>query len=295
MRKKQQVILRDSSYLQLDEKDQFKHYSYFYSWMLSCCVLGLLLAFSPRLLAQADVDTASEVSKPVSVKQQADGLAVKLGVEKLGKGRYRVGIVEFDVNTKVITIPAKVNMQTGFVEYVLVHTQGKIHESVFVTDAKAADVHVAMLLLGAKNKETKSTAAALELKLQWKDVNGFVKNRRLLEVLDLASGDPRESGDLVLPENTWRYSGDILERRNAAHLRYDGSLIALLKDQQALVNNIWLKQQENQMSGQASSSGGKPVRNENAYGVQSAKQGLLPGKGTPVLITLELYAPALPL
>ena len=68
-------------------------------------------------------------------------------IEPLGGTRYRLGLMEFDKASRIITLPATVNMTKGLLEYVLVHESGKVHESLFSTKVKPAEFNVALLLL----------------------------------------------------------------------------------------------------------------------------------------------------
>lgn len=71
-------------------------------------------------------------------------------VEKIDATRFRVGKIEFNSSTREIRIPAKVNMASGLIEFLLVHENGKIHESLFTTDASPSDVNLAITLLRYK-------------------------------------------------------------------------------------------------------------------------------------------------
>ncbi|NNM29554.1 MAG: hypothetical protein HKO57_08530, partial [Akkermansiaceae bacterium] len=71
-------------------------------------------------------------------------------MQDLGEGRFRVGLVRFDSKSRLITVPATMHMREGPVEYVLVTSQGKIHEAVFTSPINPRDLHVAALLLGMK-------------------------------------------------------------------------------------------------------------------------------------------------
>ncbi len=63
-------------------------------------------------------------------------------------GLYRIGPVSIDREARQVRFPAVVNQVEGAVEYLLVGSQGKTHESVLRTDAEPVQVHTAMLLLG---------------------------------------------------------------------------------------------------------------------------------------------------
>ena len=73
-------------------------------------------------------------------------------IEKIGETRFRMGKIEFDAKSKEIFIPAVVNKREGGpFEYVLVHEDGKIHESLLVTTASPLHLQVVTKLLKHKS------------------------------------------------------------------------------------------------------------------------------------------------
>lgn len=70
----------------------------------------------------------------------------------LGPGRFELGLVQIDANTRTITLPCEVNMNQGPVEYLLVSAGGKLHESILRTRAEPLHLHLAMILLGFPEK-----------------------------------------------------------------------------------------------------------------------------------------------
>ena len=77
-----------------------------------------------------------------------------LPLKQVGPGIFDLGKVRLNKNDRTVTIPAAINMREGTVEYLLVTTAGKTHESVLRTDAEPYHIHLAMLLLAAKGKGT---------------------------------------------------------------------------------------------------------------------------------------------
>jgi hypothetical protein len=64
-------------------------------------------------------------------------------------GVFEIGLVRLDRARRALTLPAFVNLREGALEYVLVSSNGKTHESLLRTDAEPYQIHIAMLLLGA--------------------------------------------------------------------------------------------------------------------------------------------------
>ncbi|MDP4624173.1 MAG: YdjY domain-containing protein [Akkermansiaceae bacterium] len=68
-------------------------------------------------------------------------------VEQIDATRYRIGEVVIDKKTREIRFPAVINLRDGLLEYLLVHTNGKVHESLFATDVSPTHLNVAFKLL----------------------------------------------------------------------------------------------------------------------------------------------------
>jgi hypothetical protein len=73
-----------------------------------------------------------------------------LKVEEEAPGKFRIGLITFDAAARTVSLPAKVNMRGGVIEYALTTEAGKAHEALLTTTANPRDLHVACLLLGMK-------------------------------------------------------------------------------------------------------------------------------------------------
>lgn len=92
-------------------------------------------------------------AEPAPDKQPVEGKPAeekKPAVEKLDENRYRIGDITIDKRTREIRFPAKVNMTEGLLEFLLVHSRGKIHESLFATEISPTQLNVAFTLLRFK-------------------------------------------------------------------------------------------------------------------------------------------------
>lgn len=83
--------------------------------------------------------TVGETEKPTAPE--------KPKVEQIDANRYRIGEVIIDKKTREIRFPAVVNLREGLLEFIVVHTNGKLHESLFATDVSPTDLNVAFKLL----------------------------------------------------------------------------------------------------------------------------------------------------
>lgn len=164
-------------------------------------------------------------------------------VERLGDGRFRLGNIEFNQKTREIAFDAKVNMNVGFLEYVLVHgVTGKIHESLLSTEVSPLNLNIVLLLLDYKAssllEEDKDDAAAppqpkasLDIVAKWTDSMGkkhetFVENW----VYNVATDAPAV-------RSHWLYTGSKVDEGGGFAAETDGSLIALYRDHRSVINN----------------------------------------------------------
>lgn len=188
-----------------------------------------------------------------------------------GPPALELGAVRIDKERHTVSFPALVNQRTGVVEYAVVTTSGKTHESIFRTEAQPAHIHLAMLLLGVKPANTNLFPANLSVpppgepvtvEVSWREDRGEI--RRPLEEFIVAGDDHR-----ALTTGPWIYNGSYLTRRTFLAQR-DGSIISVHIDPDALVNNP------------------RPGReNDDLHSVNSAA---LPAVDVPIEITLHLPA-----
>jgi hypothetical protein len=156
----------------------------------------------------------------------------------IAPGVLELGLVRLDQNRRSVMIPAFVNLKEGVIEYFLVTSGGKTHESVLRTDAEPHHIHVAMLLLGARGSGTNELPADPALALPGDEVTVEViwkkgtKERRVRAeklVLDRKRKAAMSKGD-------WTYTGSRF-REDGFAAQADGSIISLITDDDALVNN----------------------------------------------------------
>ena len=73
--------------------------------------------------------------------------AEKPDIVELGDGKYSLGLVKFDENTRHISFPAEINQVEGIIEYAISHENGKIHEALLITKTSALNLNIALKLL----------------------------------------------------------------------------------------------------------------------------------------------------
>jgi hypothetical protein len=87
-------------------------------------------------------------SKALTRAEAEATLQKALQVRQVGSNLFALGELLFDRQQRTVTIPARVNLRDTVIEYALVHTSGKTHESLLATEVTAEQVHLACLLLG---------------------------------------------------------------------------------------------------------------------------------------------------
>lgn len=176
-------------------------------------------------------------------------------IKKIGFHTYRVGLVEFNAQTKVISIPTVVNKRESgeIIEYMLVSEKGKVHESILTTKARPFDVQIALKLLKykagegdvfdrllpaedrkIKGKKSATKGQAVTVKVNWKD--GDKEHSDLINnwALDGATLKDKSDGE-AMPRHPWNYTGSVVSGgRFLAEI--EGSIIAIYLDPAAIFN-----------------------------------------------------------
>ncbi|MFM1770595.1 MAG: hypothetical protein RJA22_3124 [Verrucomicrobiota bacterium] len=192
---------------------------------------ALLLACLPGAILPA---SAQPADAPASGQTNTPAPAIRT----LASGLLAVGGTRVDPRLRTVTVPAFVNLQEGIVEYVLVHSSGKTHESLLRTDVGAREIHVAMLLLGATGAGTNALpldpAETLPGDTVTVDIR-WTEGRRARSVAAEEVVYDRRLGS-ALRRGRWTYTGSRL-REDGFGAQVDGSIISLITDPDALVNN----------------------------------------------------------
>jgi hypothetical protein len=188
---------------------------------------------APILWVLAALASAGTVAAAVENLTPGDA-----NVRAVGGGRFAVGRVVLDKNTRSVSFPGTVNLRDVTVEYGVVHVTGKTHESIFNTEARPQDVHLAMLLLGAKPEMTNRFGAdgkamargeRVTIDVTWTNATGAV--HYAMEDLVLNRGTTNS-----LPPGDWIYNGSNLSE-GAFTAQRDGSIVSIHIDPDALINN----------------------------------------------------------
>ncbi len=206
--------------------------------------------------------------------------------KEISPGIFQVGMVRIDRKTATATFPARVNMNDGLLEYLMVSPQGPVHESLFTSEAAPQDVHMAMLLLGAKGmvqkgakepgridaeylaKAPKLTGDRISLRVKWTDKDGREQSVPPERWIERKIFTPKKPVKTVTAEDgPWLYTGSYFyENRFIAQM--DGTFAAMVTFPGALMNN--------------------PRTGANDDHVWFVKTDAVPPVGTPVEFSIRL-------
>jgi hypothetical protein len=175
--------------------------------------LSAILAIALPAMAQEEASPQAATSPP------------KPKVVQLDASRFQVGDVIFDRKTREIRFPCTVNMTAGLLEYLVVHENGKLHESLLATRISPTDLNLAFTLLryppsrelyplpngtGGVSGDFPEVApdvkaaARIKIDVEW-DENG---TSRRLPVNDWIQHDTKAT---AMPPGPWVYGGSEFE------------------------------------------------------------------------------------
>jgi hypothetical protein len=99
----------------------------------------LLLLASAAAMATAQPEPSPKPAAPAAPAGPA--------VEKIDATHFRLGEITFDSRTRQIRFPATVNMTQNPLEFLIVHKNGKVHESLLKTGISPLALNLALTLL----------------------------------------------------------------------------------------------------------------------------------------------------
>lgn len=159
-------------------------------------------------------------------------------LKQVGPELYELGGVRLDKRQKAVSFPAMLNMREALVEYLVVTSSGKTHESLLRTDIQPYHLHLALLLLGVKGAGTNSfpenalrpiPGDKVNIEVSW-NADGKKKRYRAEELVY------NRQTKSAMSRGSWVYNGSqMVEGIFVA--QQDGSLISLVTDPDALINN----------------------------------------------------------
>jgi hypothetical protein len=206
---------------------------------------------APPVTTNTPARESAVAPQPQGYKPAESSMAVLTNsqLRMVEPGIFEIGKVRLDQRRRSVSFPAMLDKSQGLMEYFLVTTYGKTHESILKTEALPYHIHLAMLLLGAAgtgsvdfpgsptngvpgpvvhpSKETMPGNKAT-ISVKWKTPAG--ETERSPQDL-IYKNDTRG----VMEEGRWVYNGSLIVQ-NKFLAQMDGSIISLVTDPVALIN-----------------------------------------------------------
>ena len=190
-------------------------------------------------------------------------------LKRIAEGVFELGQVRLDKTKRLASFPGFVNMNAGAMEYALVGSNGKIHESVLRTDIEPVHLHTAMLLLGVRDRTPRVTAGQMPpapagdevlISFEWQS-DGRTNRLRIEDCVR------NTETDQVMARGPWIYNGSrIVEGRFLADDAR--SFVSIMEDVDALINN--------------------PRPGHENDKIWIAEEKVIPPPGTPITILIEI-------
>jgi hypothetical protein len=192
-----------------------------------CTLAGLILTLIIAASAGARAADTSVSTPPTNAP-----------LRQVGPGLFEIGKVRLNKPENKVSFPAVLNQAEGAIEYLLVTSYGKTHESLLRTDAEPYHIHLAMLLLGAKGAGTNSfpedaaqplPGDPILIDLEWKSNSRSQHHRAEDLIFNLQTRSVMSRGDWVYNGSSV-FQGTFLAQDN-------GSIVSVMTDPDALMNN----------------------------------------------------------
>ena len=150
---------------------------------------------------------------------------------QISKDEYQIGLVKLNHKEQSVRLPISHNMSTGLVEYVLVHSSGKIHESIFKTEVEPYQLHLAILLLSKQSATNQAQRAkqSPSFSLLLHSENGKAVPLESMVYSIAAKG--------LMTNTVWQYTGSRIVDGTFLAQR-DGSIVPVIDDPDALFNHM---------------------------------------------------------
>ncbi len=192
-------------------------------------------------------------------------------IEKVSPGVFRIGNILINKETRSITFPALVNMDKGLLEYLLVYSSGKTHESLLRTRVEPYNLQLAFLLLGFEGTDSplayqgspeKPKGEPLEITIVYtKGEAQTVKINAGEWMVQRMDNTQKEVGKL-----DWVFTGSLVVDGQFL-AQSEGSIAAIFHDPVALIDNA--------------STGGESDE------IWFVKEKTVPPAGTPVTVSIK--------
>jgi hypothetical protein len=208
------------------------------------------LCVSAQSLPPAAKSAPKEVNAPSAIESSISALT-NTPVRSVEPGIFEIGKVRLDQRRRSITLPAVLDRAEGAMEYFLVTSYGKTHESILKTQAEPYHIHLAMLLLGVEgsgNTEFPGSptngvpgpvihpskdvipGSKVVISVKWVALDGGQAEHPAEELIY------KKDTQAVMGQSAWVYNGSLIVH-NRFLAQMDGSIVSLVTDPVALINN----------------------------------------------------------
>jgi hypothetical protein len=197
-------------------------------------------------------------------------------IERVSPGIFRFGDIRIDKEAKAVIFPASVNMDKGLLEYLIVRSSGKVHESLLRTNVDPYHLQLALLLLGfegtdqpisAQGAPEKPKGERIEIIIEYDKKEGAGSSGRINKIKAEEWVARKTNGDLKSPGSLdWVYTGSLVVQGQFL-AQSSGSIAAIYRDPGALIDNA--------------SVGGESDE------IWFVKEGAVPPVGTPVTVIIK--------
>ncbi len=241
-------------------------------------IIGLLVFVMPSLSPAQTQAQKPPIAPPPPIAGEdlwRQGLK-PMPVEKVSPGVFRLGEIRIYKEARSIAFPANVNMDKGLLEYILVRSSGKTHESLLRTDVDPYHLQIAFLLLGFEGTDQpiaeqgsaeipKGDPVEITIDYAKKGSDAVAEHKVKLKteewVVKKINNSIKDVGKLE-----WVYTGSVVVQGQFI-AQTSGSIVAIYHDPAALIDNA--------------SPGGESDE------IWFVKEGSVPPVGTPVTVTIK--------
>ena len=212
-------------------------------------------AMSLAILTSCSVAIAEEANATVPKKPD---------IKKIDNSIYKLGNITFDSAKGEIYFPATLEHNKVLIEYLLTNPQGKIHETLFISEISPFNLNVVMKLLGYKESkellqvldenytptgkfypatEEEKKKSRFSISATW-TTDGKKVTHDVLSLLENANTQE------PMPDSPWIYSGAYTINGNYKP-NINGDIIAIFTDRSCIANysgegrdgTLWLPKQ----------------------------------------------------
>jgi hypothetical protein len=219
-------------------------------------VSSLMISAGLTVLHAQESAATNKVLNKNSTAEAADGPESKTDplsqLKKINETTYQLGEVTIDKKKRTISFEAEAEITNEIIEYAIVTPAGKIHESLFITNARPIHFNIAFKLLGYKENKSlykvfvnnfptvKNQAATDEEKtksffttnISWTDKE--TKKTHSYNINELIMNVQTEK-TMANNKAKWSYGGSFIHHgKFVAEMNND--LIAILTDRGAVAN-----------------------------------------------------------